>query len=122
MRKLTTTAVALLVTVVLVGGLAVAGADDKDTIKKVMKAAMKGGLNKKVASGKATQPQKEELLSLYEDLAKATPPKGDPASWKDKTGALVVAAKGAVDGKANAGAALGKAANCKACHDMHKGQ
>jgi len=73
-----------------------------------------------VKSGKASAAQKKELLALYEELAKNKPEKGTEADWKKKTGALVKAAKGVVDGKAGAVAALGKAANCGACHKAHK--
>ena len=121
MRKYSTMAVALVVTMGVLASLSQANTPD-DTIKKVMKAAMKGGLCKAVASGKADEGQKKELLGLFEDMAKATPPKGDKASWDAKSAALVAAAKDAVAGKAGAGGALGKAANCKACHDVHKGQ
>ena len=47
-------------------------------------------------------------------LVANTPKKGDAADWKTKTEALLTAAKG------TDGAALLKAANCKACHDAHK--
>jgi len=43
------------------------------------------------------------------------------ASWKEKTTALLTAAKDAEAGKEGAGAALMKAANCMACHSAHKG-
>jgi hypothetical protein len=65
--------------------------------------------------------QKKELLSLFVQLASATPPQGDAASWKSKTGALVQASEAVVEGKVGSGDALKRAANCKACHDMHKG-
>ena len=86
------------------------------SIKVVMKKAMAGGLCKKVASGKASDDEKKELISLFTDLAANTPPKGDADSWKAKTKALLDAAK------ADDGAALGKAADCKACHSEHKGK
>ena len=86
----------------------------KHTIKEVMKLALKGPLNKKVAEGMASDAEKKQLIELYESLAAATPKKGDAADWKTKTDALLEAAK-KDDGKA-----LLKAANCKACHDAHK--
>lgn len=107
-----------------VGGLmAAANAEDKasdDTIKQVMKKCMKGGLCKKVASGEASDDEKKELLKCFEAMAASKPPKGDEASWKEKTGALVSAAKLAVEGDAGAGKALKAAANCKSCHGAHK--
>jgi hypothetical protein len=93
------------------------GGDKKEvTIKQVMKKAFAGGLCKKVASGDASAEEKKELIALFEGLSKATPPKGEEASWKEKTKALLDAAK------ADDGAALQKAANCQACHQEHKGK
>jgi hypothetical protein len=89
-------------------------AEPKHSIKEVMKVALKGPLNKKVADGNASEEEKKQLVELYEALAAATPKKGDAESWKEKTSALLAAAKG-TDGKA-----LLKASNCKACHDSHK--
>ena len=108
-------------TLAAVSGLSLA-ADSEDTIKAVMKAAMKGGLYKSVASGKANQAQKEELLGLFQDLAKADPPRGAASSWKAKTGALVSAAQATVDGKAGALPQLKTAGDCKSCHAAHKGK
>ena len=86
----------------------------KYKIAEVMKKAMKGGLCGKVASGKASDAEKAELVELFTALCQNTPPKGDAAAWKEKTSALVEAAK-----KAD-GAALKKLANCGACHKVHK--
>jgi hypothetical protein len=86
------------------------------TIKQVMKAHGKGGLLAKVKEGTATSEEKKKLLSLYEALGKTTPPRGDEASWKAKTAALVTAVK------TNDVEALKKAADCKACHSEHKGK
>jgi hypothetical protein len=93
-------------------------ADEKPkyTIKEVMKEAMKGGLCKKVATGKATEEDKAKLVEMFKAMTQNKPPKGESESWKSKTDALLTAAKGD-DGKA-----LGKAANCMACHEVHKGK
>lgn len=96
--------------------MAAQAAEPKHSIKEVMKIALKGPLNKKVADGKASDEEKKQLIELYESLAAAMPTKGDADSWKAKTTALLEAAKG-TDGQA-----LMKAANCKACHDVHKGK
>jgi hypothetical protein len=90
-------------------------------IKEVMKVCMKEGLCKKVADGQASEEETKKLLAMFEDLAKNKPKKGDADSWNTKTGALVAAAKLAVEKDAGAGAKLKEAANCKACHDAHKG-
>lgn len=122
MRKYLTMAVAFLATLSLIGALSQARTED-DTIKKVMKAAMKkGGLCGKVAKGEATDAQKKELLDLFEAMAKATPPKGEAADWKTRTEKLVKAAQACVDGKDDGTTQLKSAANCKACHEAHKGE
>jgi hypothetical protein len=89
-------------------------AGDKITIKDVMKTAMKGGLCKKVATGKASDDEKKELIKLFTAFAMTTPPKGDEADWKAKTKAILEAAK-ADDGKT-----LAKLTNCGACHSVFK--
>lgn len=95
----------------------------KFTIKDVMKKCMapKGDkLCQKVQSGDATDEEKKELVTMFEALAKNKPEKGDEESWKEKTGALVAAAKAAAEGDDKAGAMLKKAADCKGCHSKHK--
>jgi hypothetical protein len=90
------------------------GGKDAVSIKVVMQKAMKGGLCGKVASGKASDEEKKQLIALFTDLAQDKPPKNDDQDWKDRTKALLDAAK-ADDGKA-----LKKAADCKGCHSNHK--
>jgi cytochrome c553 len=114
MRK--TFSLLAIVAIVTTTWLAAHAADKpKHTIKEVMKVAHKGGLMKKVADGNASDDEKKQLVELYESLAANKPPKGDDADWKTKTDALLTSAK-AADGKT-----LLKAANCKACHEAHKG-
>jgi surface antigen len=93
----------------------------KHTIKAVMKACMKDGLCGKVAGGKASDDEKKALVENFEALAANKPPKGSADSWKEKTSALVDAAKAAAAGKEGAEAKLKAAANCMACHKEHKG-
>jgi hypothetical protein len=99
-------------------------ADEELSIKKIMEKGHKGKppLCGKVASGKASKEEKQELLDLYTALAKAKPPKGDADSWKEKTEALVKAAKACVADDKDGPASLKKAVTCKACHDVHKGK
>ena len=102
-----------------------AAADDKDEapkhkIKDVMKVCMKEGLCKKVASGEASDEEKEKLVEMFAALAKNKAPKGDAKSWEEKTAALLKAAKECAEGKDGAGKALQAAANCAACHKAHK--
>ena len=115
----------------LVTGLLVAGclagaavaAQEAKTIKDVM-AAHKGkeSMHAKITSGKGTEEEHKKLLGLYEVLATQKPAKGDEASWKEKTTAMVAAAKEVVEKKEGALEHLKKATNCKACHDVHKGK
>jgi hypothetical protein len=107
-------AVCLFALVLVIQSSVDGAAGDKITIKDVMKTAMKGGLCGKVASGKASDDEKKELIKLFTGLTMCTPPKGDAAAFKEKAKALLDAAK-ADDGKA-----LKKAANCKACHEVFK--
>jgi hypothetical protein len=93
----------------------------KATIKQVMKACMASKLCKKVADGKGTEEEKKKLVEQFEALAANKPPKGDEDSWKEKTAALLAAAKECAEGKDGAGAALAKAMNCAMCHSAHKG-
>jgi len=97
--------------------------DGKYTIKEIMAKAHKGGnksLISKAASGMAEKKDVENLLEMYQELAKNKPPQGEAASWKSKTDALVSAAKELKEGKEGAGKKLQKAANCMGCHSVHK--
>lgn len=90
----------------------------KHTIKDVMKNAhAKGKLRDKVAAGTASDEEKKLLVEYYEALAANKPPKGDEASWKEKTAELVAAAKAAAEGDVS----KLKAVNCMGCHRAHKG-
>ena len=95
-------------------------AKPKYTIKQIMKDGLKGGLAKKVVDGEATDKEKIQLLDYAIALYETKPKKGEAASWTKLTGNLVTAAaKVAIDPKAGT-EALGKAVNCKACHNKHK--
>jgi cytochrome c556 len=73
-------------------------------------------------------PLAKELESLGEALTKATPEKGDKASWDKLAGGYHDDAKAvasAADKKDSnaARAALGRLSKaCKACHDAHRGE
>ncbi len=123
MRKL------LVASVIVVGGWTVfamtSGAqDDKKqaTIKEVMAVAMKGKLCDKVAKGDASEEEKKKLAGLFAALHENKPPRGEQASWDEKTKALVDAANDVLAGKPGAGEKLRGAANCMACHSAHKGK
>jgi hypothetical protein len=108
----------------LFGGF-LAARDDKPkfTIEEVMEQAHKGkdALIQKAAAGKASKDEKDKLVELYVALGQNKPPKGDAKSWKSKTDALLSAAKAVVADEKGAGPKLKMAANCMACHKVHKG-
>ncbi len=101
---------------------AIASADDHEIIETVMKKGMKGktSLVAKVKSGDNTKAELQQLHEMFVKLAKAKPEKGDAAGWKTKTAALVEATGLLLKGDAKGKNALNKAANCKACHKIHK--
>jgi hypothetical protein len=76
---------------------------------------------KKAGKGEASKEELQALLTGYQNMAKEAPPKGDEASWKEKTMALIKSTQGLIKGDAAAQKAYGAAVNCKACHDLHKG-
>ena len=95
---------------------------ESKVIETVMKESMKGdnSLYKKVALGKGSDADAAKLLAYVKQLRAEKPPKGDDASWKSKTAALVKATQDVVDKKPEAHLVLQKAGNCKACHSEHK--
>ncbi|OAI53703.1 hypothetical protein AYO44_15680 [Planctomycetaceae bacterium SCGC AG-212-F19] len=110
------------VLVLFAASLATISAQGKIKTPDVMEKCMKGGLCKKVAEGKGSKEEKDTLLENFTSLSENKPPKGDPDSWKAKTGALVSAAKAAVADDKDYSTKLKAAANCKACHEVHKGK
>jgi hypothetical protein len=119
--KYSLAALIAILSLVLVLGTNDAQEKPKHTIPQVMAKAHKSGLYKKVAGGKASDAEKQELVELYTSLSKNEPPQGDAKAWKERTTALLDAAKGAAKGDEKAAASLTKLANCAACHKMHKG-
>jgi hypothetical protein len=108
--------------VVLAGTGGSFGGDKKPkyTIKEVMKQAHdKDGLLARVTSGDADLAEKKKLAEFYDSLCKCKSPAGEDADWKNKTEKLYKLAKDSVDGKDVTGQLL-KAADCKACHTIHK--
>jgi len=98
------------------------GEKAKHSIEDVMKKGMnpKTGLMKKVTDGGASDADKVLLHEMFVALAAGKPHKGDAESWKAKTTALVVASKAVVDGDSDGMNKLKAAADCKACHSIHK--
>jgi hypothetical protein len=97
--------------------------DIEEIMEKAHKAP-KGKLNlfQTVVKGKASEAQKKQLVEYYEELAKNKPEKGDLKDWQKRTGAMVKASKDVLSGKEGASKELAKAANCKQCHELHRGQ
>ena len=97
--------------------------EKKETeIGKVMKKHFKGDTSdvKKGIKGELNKEQTAALLAAVKTLGAAKPPKGEDASWKEKTGLLVTALEKLDKGEANAGAELKIAADCKGCHKAHR--
>ena len=113
--------------VLALGVLLGAGMQDKPkSIKEVMalhKESAKGAkdsLLDKILGGKSAEGDVKKLLEAYEVMAGQKAPQGDEKSWKDKTEALVAAAKGVSEKKEGGVDKLKAASNCKACHSVHK--
>lgn len=92
------------------------------SVHDIMEAANEGknSLYDRVSEGKGTPEETRKLAELYQALPALKPAKGDAKSWKEKSTALAVAAKDVADKKAGAIERLKTAANCKACHSVHK--
>lgn len=101
-----------------------AGEKAKFTISEVMLKAHKGGLLKKVVSGKADDDEKKQLAELYTALSKNTPPKGDEKEFQkiatDMAKAAKVAAGDDEEAAKKAAKTLLKIVNCKVCHGKFK--
>ncbi len=100
-------------------------ADGDNATKKFMKdfhKAPKGvdPVCKKAADGKATPDELAKLVAGYKAMCSAKPPKGDEASWKEKTSKVLEAAMALQKGAADGAAKYKEAVNCKACHSAHK--
>ncbi len=91
-------------------------------IGQVMKDHFKGDTSdiKKATKGELSKDEVTKLIAALKSLPAAKPSKGEGASWKEKTDALVLAGEKLEKGEAGAGEAVKAAANCKACHDVHR--
>jgi hypothetical protein len=98
-----------------------AGDATKDFMKKYHKAP-KGTdpVCKKALDGKASAEELAALVAGYKAMCDAKAPKGDAASWKEKTTKLCSAAAALQKGEAGAAEKYKEAVNCKACHSAHK--
>ena len=73
-------------------------------------------------NGKSSAAELKELHAAFKALAANKPPRGDDEAWAKKTAALLAATEALLEKKEGAEALLKAAANCKACHDDHKGK
>jgi len=87
-----------------------------------MKAIHKGedNIGKRAVKGTASQADIARMVEYYDSLPLNDPPRGEMASWKEKTGALVKASKALKAGESGAVELYKNASNCKACHSAHK--
>jgi hypothetical protein len=106
-------------------GSSLNAAEGKSPIKEFMKQyhkAPKGvdPICKRAGDGKATDQELASLVAGYTSMCAAKPPRGDEASWKEKTTKLLDAARGLQKHSPDAIAQYKEAVNCKACHSQHK--
>jgi hypothetical protein len=111
------------------GGSGAFRADDDrgergEGIERIMKRAFRGddSLVKKGVTGKASKAEQQRLLEMMVELSRERPPHGTMDSWKEKTDALVDAAKDLVNNVDGAPDRLSAASACKACHRVHAGR
>ena len=92
------------------------------SVHQVMEEGFEGkeSLNARVTKGQGTPTEIQHLAALVHQMALNAPPRGDLASWTEKTVALDKAAADLVAGKPGAMDAYKAAVNCKACHSAHK--
>lgn len=94
-----------------------------EVIEEIMKKYHKpeDAICKKVGKGEATAADLDTLLKAYTDMCAETPAKGTKAVWVEKCQALIAAIK-KVQADPKATSDFKKAVNCKACHDVFKGE
>ncbi len=105
------------------------GSNAGRSVEDVMKAGFKGKdpalkgadtISGRIGAGKASEADLQLMVELTRDLARNKPPKGELASWAEKTKALKAAAMQLAAHKPGAIDAWKAAASCKACHSLHK--
>lgn len=90
-------------------------------IKQVMAQHKKDGLLDKVLNESSDEADRRKLVELYEFLVTAPPLKGDAKSWRQRTNALLNAARKMVQSQDETTLlGLKNASNCRACHSMHR--
>lgn len=124
-RTLAGFSAAALLSLTLLALPAFAADKDEEAIKEIMKTYHKApkGVDpvcKKASDGKATPEELKKLVAAYKTLAATKPPKGELASWKQKTSQILVAAEELEKGAPDAVSKYKEAINCKACHSVHR--
>lgn len=106
----------------IIAGCASYGAKPKHTIEQIMEQGFKGKESPaaRVGKGEGSPADIKLLAELTRALPLNPPPRGDLASWKEKSSALAAAGRSLADGKPGALEAWKTAVNCKACHSVHK--
>ena len=92
------------------------------SIEHIMEDGFKGkeSLSARIAKGQGSTEDFKKMAFLTKELALNKAPKGDLASWTEKTKALQAAAESLAAGKPGALDGFKSAVNCKACHSVHK--
>jgi hypothetical protein len=118
----TTIIAAIVLTALALAPIALAEAKAKYTVKEVMKEIHKGedNIGKRAVKGQASKEDIAKMVEYYASLPLNDPPRGDKASWLEKTAALVKASQELKAGKPGASDHYKEAANCKGCHTAHK--
>jgi len=106
----------------LIAGCASYGGKPKYSTHDIMEQGFKGKESPaaRVGQGQGTQADFALLADLTASLPLNAPPKGDLASWKEKSTALAQAGQALAAGKPGALDQWKAASNCKACHSVHK--
>lgn len=92
---------------------------DKMDLADIMRHTMTKGLCKKAIMGKASESELDYLLKLFQRMQTLAPPKGSPESWKQLTHQLTTATKKLKE-SGSGHKELRRAANCNACHRLHR--
>lgn len=120
--KFATPLVATAAAVLVLSGCATGGKKPSMAIEEIMESGFKGkeSLCAKLTQGQTSDEENLRMVKLTKELSLNKPPKGDLASWTEKTSALHAAAKDVAAKKPGAVDAFKNAVNCKACHSVHK--
>jgi len=92
------------------------------TVEQIMEEGFKGkqSLAARLGENMASDADKQRMVYLTQQLALNPPPKGDLGSWQEKTAKLNRAAIALADKLPDSLEVWRAAADCKACHSIHK--